>query len=265
MAEQCVHLDGQLLWAGLEKAALHTLTSPLLCLLRGQICKLAVVSDRRLVVSWQTHRLPSEQGDTFFLIPNDIVQALSRPEFHTPLEARLNGQDISLASRQNPEALLQWSSDPRRLDAPPQFGDMLLPPRQTMEVDYVPFSEALHRAVSRLVTKEAEENVYRNKLAILFSFHNGGITIDGEEITSGLPDRLYFDPRLIIRSLEFLTCPKIGLGLTPLGLGQRAILFLSSTEGAWTTHCALLSIGLDTQKLYPLPPVHPQDTPSANE
>jgi hypothetical protein len=252
MVAQTVYLDGNALTAGLQKVGSY-LTQPALCLLRGPLLKLAIVSDLRLAVSWQIQRKPEDQGDSIFLIPPEITQRLGE-NVKKPLRIQVEDNRVTLTSRLIEDTLrLQWLSDPQSLQAPPQFGEMLIQPKNLIEVDYMALSDAVHYSVSKLVKQEAEQLVHRNKLAILFSLQQGELIVDGREITRGEIDNYYFDPRLIVRSLELLDTRAISLGLTKLGLGSRAILSLVSRDGEWTMHCALLSIGLDTQKLYPLP------------
>lgn len=252
MAEQTAYLDGDILCDALQKASEH-LTQPALCVLRGTTFRLAIISDLRLAVSWQTYRRPEDQGDAFFLIPVEIAKELS-PRARKPLRIQVEGNRVTLASRLVEDTLrLEWISDPQALQAPPQFAEMLTLPKNLVEVGYLPLSDAVHYSVSKLCKQEAEQMIHRNKLAILFSLQQGELTIDGREISRGEVDNYYFDPRLITRSLELLSSSVLQLGLTKLGLGSRAVLSIVGTDGDWTTHCALLSIGLDTQKLYPLP------------
>jgi len=42
--------------------------------------------------------------------------------------------------------------------------------------------------------------------------------------------------------------------MAPLSIGHRAVLTLLSDQEGWHVQCSMLSIGADTQKLYPLPP-----------
>jgi hypothetical protein len=58
----------------------------------------------------------------------------------------------------------------------------------------------------------------------------------------------------VIRALEFLREDTLRVGIAPLPAGERGYLSLLSKDGDWVVHCALLSIGRDTQQLYPLPP-----------
>jgi hypothetical protein len=253
MAEQTAYLNGDTLWTALQKANAH-LTQPALCLLRGTSFKLSIISDLRLAASWQTLRRPEDQGDTFFLIPVEIAKQITE-QIRRPLQVRVDGNRVTLTSRLVEDTLkLRWVSDPSSLQAPPQFAEMLTLPKNLVEVGYVPLSDAVHYSVSKLAKQEAEQLIHRNKLAILVSLQQGELTVDGREIARGELDNYYFDPRLITRSLELLNTSTLRLGLTKLGLGSRAILSIVGEDGEWTTHCALLSIGLDTQRLYPLPP-----------
>ena len=254
MAEQPVYVDGDALWAGL-RLAIPRANSPIFCMLRGPVLKLAIVSDLRMTVSWQTRRKIYEQGEAFFLIPLQVARSLDADAVRTALVIRMEGNSVSLSTRDTDRAYhTQWISDPASLPAPPQFGEMLVPPHNMLEVDYIALSEAVHQSVAKLIAKEAEEMVHRNKLAILVTLQQSQLAVDGREITRERADQFYFDPRLIIRSLEFIKSRQVSLGISRLSPGHRAILSLMGIQDGWTVHCALLSIGLDTQKLYPLPP-----------
>jgi hypothetical protein len=102
----------------------------------------------------------------------------------------------------------------------------------------------------------ASQQISPTKLAMLVDLNFGRLRVDGEVIVTTESRRFFFDPRLVIRAMEFLKEETIGVGITPLGAdARRGCLSLLSTDGDWTVHCALLSIGRDTQRLYPLPPV----------
>ena len=102
----------------------------------------------------------------------------------------------------------------------------------------------------------ATRQISPTKLAMLVDLNYGRLRIDGEVIATTQNRRFFFDPRLVIRALEFLRQGIIEVGITPLpGEERRGYLSLQTIEGEWKVRCALLSIGKDTQKLYPLPPV----------
>jgi hypothetical protein len=101
----------------------------------------------------------------------------------------------------------------------------------------------------------ADRRINPTKLAILIDLNFGRLLVDGEEIVTTESHRYYFDPRLVIRALEFLKEETLRVGITPLPINRRrGYLSLLSKDGDWQVHCALLSIGQDTQRLYPLSP-----------
>jgi hypothetical protein len=57
-----------------------------------------------------------------------------------------------------------------------------------------------------------------------------------------------------MRALEFIKSDTVQVGLTRVAEPNRAFLSILAKQDGYTVHCALLSIGVDTQKLYPLPP-----------
>jgi hypothetical protein len=88
----------------------------------------------------------------------------------------------------------------------------------------------------------------------LMDFGSPTLRIDGQEIEVGSRNQYYFDPRLIIRALEFIKSDTVEVGLTKVAEPNRAFLSILAKQDGYTLHCALLSIGVDTQMLYPLPP-----------
>jgi hypothetical protein len=76
--------------------------------------------------------------------------------------------------------------------------------------------------------------------------------VTGQEIETLAINRYYFDPRLVIRALELVRAGQVELGLTSLD-PRSAFLSIISRQPDRQVHCALLSIGLDTQRLFPLP------------
>jgi hypothetical protein len=149
---------------------------------------------------------------------------------------------------------ISWKSDLSSFPAPDAFGQILRAPKSLLQVPYLAFSDAAHQAVAKLVCMEAGRDVSPTRLAILIDLDFGRLSVDGEEIVSSGSQKYYFDPRLVIRALEFLTNPTLGIGVTPLARGSQAYLSLLAREDDWTVHCSLLSISRDTQRLYPLPP-----------
>ena len=138
--------------------------------------------------------------------------------------------------------------------APEAFSQLIQVPEALVEVPHLRFSDAVHQAVAKLGRMEAEEQVAPTKLAILIDLDFGRLRVEGEEIVTTASHQFYFDPRLVIRTLEFLKEKTFRVGISPLSGGRRGYLSVVSDHDGWTMHCALLSIGTDTQQLYPLPP-----------
>ena len=252
MADTTIQIDGQTLLRGLDWAAGHT-EQPILCLVEEDLIKLAFVGGLRLAVSWQTSRPAGDHGDGAFVIPPEMLADLLRLP-RVPLTLLTAGDRVSLGAGDSPLLRKAWASDPKTLSAPPQFGQMIVLPQRARQVDYVMLSDVVHKAIARLGDKDVNEAVPRNKLAIQVNLQQSSLEIDGVEISKSPPERFYFDPRLIVRSLDFLQGRVIGLGIQRLGFGNRAILHLVSAHENHAVICGLLSISLDTQRLFPLPP-----------
>jgi len=149
---------------------------------------------------------------------------------------------------------IRWKSDLASFPAPPEFSELLKVPDVLIDVPYLRISDAIHQAVAKLVRLESDEQVSQSKLAILIDLDFGRLSVNGQEIVVGKSRQYYFDPRLVIRALEVIKDRTIRVGISPIQDVPRAYLsFLAEQEG-WTVQCSLLSIGTDTQKLYPLPP-----------
>ena len=247
-----IRLDGRALLNGLDWAASHT-RQPILCILERDVVKISFMGGLRLAVSWQAFRSEGDYGDGSFVIPPEMTPELQRLP-RMPLTLQISGQRASLGAGQSPLLRKSWSFDLKSLAAPPQFAKMIALPQGARQVDYVTLSDIVHKAIATLGDKDVNEAVPRNKLAILVNVQQGILEMDGVEISKGQPERFYFDPRLIVRSLDYLQGKVVDLGIQRLGFGNRAILHLVSTEHDHTVSCGLLSISLDTQRLFPLPP-----------
>jgi hypothetical protein len=152
---------------------------------------------------------------------------------------------------------MRWRADPNTFGTPAEFSYMLAPPRAMIDVGYLEVNDAAHRAVAKLLSMETADAVPRNKLAILVDFAPSRLSIDGQTVELGIKGRYFFDPRLIIRALDSIHADSVRVGLTRLPAGNRAVLAFLAEEDGWNLHCALLSIGVDTQHLYPIPDVLP--------
>jgi len=131
---------------------------------------------------------------------------------------------------------------------------MITVPKGLLTISYLSLSDAAHQAVANLVNLQSLQGIPPEKLAILIDFSSSHMTLDGRSIVRGASGAFYFDPRLIIRALEIVKANTLQVGVTPLPAGHRAVLTLLAKQDQWRVQCALLSVGADTQKLYPLPP-----------
>lgn len=255
MGAKHVSVDGRLLRGGVRLASSRT-GNPLLCIVKGDTITIVALSGLRLVMSWQ-FRLANKAAHTVvFLIPPAIASLMSADPLQTQVEISQEGDAITLATFDELGRYeLKWLSDLFQFPAPPELDRMLTVPPHLAEVNYLSVSDAVHNAVAKLIAMEFRQQIHKAKLAILVNFSHNQLVVDGREIKSGLRAEYYFDPRLIIRALEFAKSDTVEIGITPLdSVGARAFLSVVSVWGGCRVHCALLSIGLETQKLYPLPP-----------
>lgn len=248
-------MEGDLLWAAIRKASIRPEES-ILCLIQPGTVKFIVLSGFRLVISWETQlRLPV-LGRLAFLIPPVIAQLLSSEAVHSQVgvEIAIQGEDVVARLTDHLGSYeIRWKSDLASFRAPVEFSELIKVPEALLEVSYLKISDAAHQAVAKLARMESDGQIHREKLAVLVDLDFGRLSINGREIVATAGSRYYFDPRLVIRALEFIKEPMVRVGITPLGDGQRACLSLLAKQADWTVFCSLLSIGKDTQKLYPLP------------
>lgn len=257
MAQQRLFLDGRMLCTGVRNASSRS-EEPILCFIKSDRIQFVSVSGLRLVISWETLLPESVLANFAFLIPPLIAKLLSCEVLCSQMgvEFFARGQDVVARLVDHLGRYeLSWRSDLSAFPAPDAFSQILTVPETLIEVPYLRFSDATHQAVAKLVRIEADEQINPTKLAILIDLDFGRLRVDGEEIVSTKSRQYYFDPRLVIRALEFVRVPILSVGITPLAGGGRAYLsVLSEEDEGWKMHCSLLSIGLETQKLYPLPP-----------
>jgi hypothetical protein len=250
-------VSGNVLCTGIQKAMSRT-EEPLLCLVRQSKITLIAVSGLRLVVSWEA-RLPQAAAENLaLLLPPVVAELLSCKtvcdQSGVVLATRGHSAIARLADRLGSYDL-RWRSDLASFSGPRELAYLLRAPGVLVNVPHLSFSDAAHQAVVKLGCMHATKQISPTKLAMLVDLNFGRLRVDGEVIVTTQSRRYYFDPRLVFRALEFLREETIGVGITPLrGEDRRGCLSLLSTDGEWTVHCALLSIGRDTQKLYPLPP-----------
>jgi len=249
-------VDGEVLWAGVRKACSRSV-EPILCLIKPDKIAFVAVSGLRLVASWEIRLRQPAPGSLALVIPPTVADLLSSEAIHSQVsvEIVLQGENVTLRLTDHLGSYeICWKSDLSSFPAPGEFSSLVKVPGVLMDVPYLSISDAAHQAVAKLVHMESKEQIDRTRLAVLISLDFGRLSINGQEIVGVEKSQYYFDPRLVIRALEFVKERTIRLGLTPLREGRRAFLSLLARQDGWTVHCSLLSIGKQTQKLYPLPP-----------
>jgi len=256
MDQKHLHLDGELLWTGVRKSASRS-EDPILCLVNDDRIKFISLSGLRLLALWETQLRSPVSGRLALVFPPVIVNLLSceiiRSRGSVGIIVQDNQVTLRLADHLGSYEL-GWQSDLSAFPAPPEFSEIIQVPKTLMEVPYLKVSDAAHEAVARLVQMELQGQIDRTKLAILIALDFGGFSVNGQEIVGVGTSAHYFDPRLVIRALEFVKGQTVRVGIAPLKDRRRAFLALLSQQGDWTVYCSLLSIGLETQRLYPLPP-----------
>lgn len=205
------------------------------------------------MISWQ-FRLPTAiQPPIVFVIPKVIVQHLvaSPADGEAEVALVLRGNEVTLTSRDAKGPFeLRWRSDLHLFPAPTEINQLLAVPPNLVRLNYLQLSDAVHQAVARLIAIESQQHIHRTRLAISLSLSNGHLMVDGREIAEQATDQHYFDPRLIIRALEHIRAEQVEIGLTSLG-PRRAVLSIVDRRPDHVLHCALISVGLETQLLFP--------------
>jgi hypothetical protein len=251
-----VRIDGQVLSAGIRQAIARS-EDPLICFIKPDTIRLVAVSGLRMVLSWETQLQSPASGNQVFLVPPVIADLLMSESIRSQpgVEIARRGKDVSLRLIDHLGSYdIRWKSDLAAFPAPPEFSELLKVPDVLIDVPYLRISDAIHQAVAKLVRLESDEQVSQTKLAILIDLDFGRLSINGEEIVVGKSRQYYFDPRLVIRALEMIKDRSIRVGVSPLVEVPRAYLSFLAEQDGWSVQCSLLSIGTDTQKLYPLPP-----------
>jgi hypothetical protein len=254
MESKGLSLDGNILWTGVRLAKARS-EDPILCLIRKDAVKFVALSGQRLVISWEYKVTLPTKSNIGLLIPPVVAQLMSTEAIKKPVNIQLEDHQATLTiADQSGPCEVRWHSDLAGFPTPPEFKQFIALPPNLIEVSYLTVSDAAHKAVANLVTMESADPARRDKLAILVDFGAQKLIMDGREITSGEAARYYFDPRLIIRALEFVKSERVGVAVTGMPARNQAILSVVANQGNCQVHCALISIGMDTQKLYPLPP-----------
>jgi len=255
MNQPPIEIEPRLLRTGLKRAMTRN-RDTVLCILSPTKLRLISVSSLRMMVSWE-HPIAGPQRPQYYVFPALVTHLLTGPlgQELQRVTLSLAGKDVSLgmADADN-EYQWRWQADLRQFYAPPEFTQMITVPKGLLTISYLSLSDAAHQAVANLVNLQSLQDIPPEKLAILIDFSSSQMTLDGRSIVRGISGAFYFDPRLIIRALEIVKANTLQVGVTPLPAGHRAVLTLLARQDQWRVQCALLSVGADTQKLYPLPP-----------
>jgi len=251
---QRICLVGQVLADGIQQASARS-EEPILCLARRSSLTFVAVSGLRLVVSWKFALPRKVEQPAIFVIPPMIVGHLlgvAGPNTATA-DLVLEGDNVALITSDELGSYeLRWRSDPRSFPAPPEMSRLLVLPAAPTLLDYLKVSDAVHQAVIQLADMESRRHIHRTRLAVMVSLSGDQLTVTGREIEPRATGHYYFDPRLVIRALELVRADCVEVGLTSLG-PRSAFLSIVNRQPDRVVHGALLSIGLDTQRLFPLP------------
>ncbi len=251
---QRICLVGQVLADGLKQASARS-EEPILCLARRNSLTFVAVSGLRLVVSWEFALSTQVERQAAFVIPPMIVNHLLAVTGSTTEETDLvlEGDNVALITSDELGSYeLRWRSDLGGFPAPPEMSRLLVPPAASTRLGYLQVSDAVHQAVIQLADMESHRQIHRTRLAVMVSLTDDHLTVTGQEIETRAINRHYFDPRLVIRALELVKAECVEVGLTSLG-PRSAFLSIVDRQPDRLVHGALLSIGLDTQRLFPLP------------
>lgn len=243
-------LDGGTLWKGVRQVSACT-EEPILSIAHGPNLTLVVFREARLVISWHFHLSPAVEPSVVFGIPPMIASHLCKSALPVSPLARMvvHGGDVSLSADDSDGPFeLRWRFEIGQFPAPPELYRLLPPPAAAVKVDHLEIADAILGAAARLMALEVERQLHRSKLAVLVGLPGGRVVIDGREVDKEPPGFYHFDPRLVTRALELMRSDRIEVSLTPLDQ-HRGFLSLVDRQPDHVLHCALLSLGLDTQRL----------------
>jgi hypothetical protein len=244
-------LNGQVMRDGVRQASACS-DGPILCYAKECSFTFAALSSTRLLISWQFHLGAAVSEPLVFVIPPVITSHLcgATAQSTETVVLLMKGNDVCLSTRDRAGSYeLRWRSELHTFPAPPEMGTLLTHPDTVVRLNYLEFADAIHQAVAQLGDLESERYIHRTKLAIVLDLVNEHLAVEGQVIQPRATNRYYFDPRLVVRALEYIHAEQVEVGLTKLD-ARRAALSMVDRQPRYTTHCALLSIGLDTQRLY---------------
>lgn len=257
MAEP-IRLNPQVMRTGLGWALSWT-NDPILCVISPGSTRFVIVNEQCFIASWEWVE-ETGAASRFFLTPPFIAKTLAGPAAWDILRIRvsLHRNNVAMTLHDSMgEYLFQWQWDAHSFKAPRAFDLMTAQPDEVMQTGYVAIADAVHLAVANLGRMEGLEQVQRDRLAMLIDFAPGRLSIDGQEIVAGDPQRFYFDPRLVIRGLEIVRGRTIGFAMTRLDATGQAVLHMNTERDNWQVRCALLSMRLPAET--PAPPPIPEE------
>ncbi|HSJ58315.1 MAG TPA: hypothetical protein VLC95_14120 [Anaerolineae bacterium] len=245
-----ISLSGKPFWDGV-KDVVSRLQEPILGVVHGHTLTFVALRAASLAVSW-SYPLPAGVSEPFFFgIPPLIAGHLATHPVTVTGDVRIGAQggEVSLVSGDAAgEYALRWRFDLNQFPAPPELGRLLTPPKGMISTNYLQIADAIHVAVADLALMQSRGRIHRTQLALVFDLVGTEVHTAACEVQYGAEGQYYFDPRLVMRAIEFVGADRVELGLTALG-PSRAFLSLVERKGDRVTHCALLSMGLETSRL----------------
>lgn len=241
---QLLRLNPKIIRQGLGWALQWT-TGPILCVVTPDSIRFQVVNERRFVASWEC-LAPTGSPPRFFLIPTFVATMLAAPYASniTSLRVQVNRTQVALALQDaKGEYVIQWQWSAADFAAPPFFDQMAEAPAKMLERQtFIAIADAVHLAIANLGRLEAMEQINRQNLAIAVDFAPGHFKIDGQPITLGHEQLLYFDPRLIVRGLEVARGKHIGFAVSETPRDGLSVLYMTSERENWRIQSSLLSL-----------------------
>lgn len=245
-----ISLSGKPFWDGV-KDVVNRLQEPILGVVQGHTLIFVVLRAANLIVSW-SYPLPTSISEPFFFgIPPLIAGHLAKLQANGTSEVRVGtqGGEVSLRSQDMAgDYELRWRFDLNQFPAPAELGRLLVPPKGLVLTSYLQMADTIHGAVAELAVMENMGRIHRTQLALSFDVLGADVHAAACEVQVGMGGQYYFDPRLVMRAIGFLGAERIEFGVTALS-PSRAFLSFVERGADRVTHCALLSMGLETSRL----------------
>jgi hypothetical protein len=258
-----ISLDGGVLLDALRQASACSEVS-LLGIAEGEHLSLVALSAASFIISWRVCLSAAAERRLVFLVPPMIIRHLlaALPEIEDAVELVLDGSEAGLTTRDGVGRYeLRWRFDLRGFPAPPAVGRLVAIPSALVPLEYLHLADSIHQAVSDLGMIESQQSIHRSKLAIRIGLSNGNVAVGATEICTEAASQYFFDPRMLIRALECIRADQVWVGLSRVD-EEQGFLSLVDHQPSCTTHCALLSVSLNSPWLVPLPlRQEPKSTP----